>query len=165
MKFGQLIEHNLRNIFFKNHAGNDAGKLDIYFYLYYKNALDKVKASCRHFCFEILWWTLTWTYNKNKFTWYFRLLIQRYAQFLSFINGLGLASPPHFQYVFQENVSCYILLNAQILFSVSLYFLRYWSIFVFSLFSLFVFHYVTSFEISKLSLGILSRHFSTWSQK
>ena len=67
MKFGQLIEHNLRNIFFKNHAENDAGKLDIYFYLYYKNALDEVKASCRHFCFEILWWTLTWTYNKNKF--------------------------------------------------------------------------------------------------
>ena len=27
MKFGQLIEHNVRNIFFKNHAENEAGKL------------------------------------------------------------------------------------------------------------------------------------------
>ena len=27
MKFGHLIEYNVRNTFFKNHAKNDAGRL------------------------------------------------------------------------------------------------------------------------------------------
>ena len=27
MKFGQLIKYNVRNIFFKNHAENEAGRL------------------------------------------------------------------------------------------------------------------------------------------
>ena len=35
MKFGQLIENNKRNIFFKNHAENEAGRLvpDLFLYL------------------------------------------------------------------------------------------------------------------------------------
>ena len=66
MKFGQLIEQNVRNISFKNHAENDGGKLDLDFCLFYKKALYKVKASCQHFSFNIFRWTSTWTYNKNK---------------------------------------------------------------------------------------------------
>ena len=33
MKFGQLIEYNKRNIFFENHAENEAGRLvpDLFF--------------------------------------------------------------------------------------------------------------------------------------
>ena len=49
MKFGQLREYNMRNVFFKNHAENEAGRLlpDLFFFffLFFKKALYEVKAS------------------------------------------------------------------------------------------------------------------------
>ena len=36
MKLGQLIEYNLRNIFFKIHAENEAERLVTDFYLFFK---------------------------------------------------------------------------------------------------------------------------------
>ena len=45
MKFGQLIEYNKKNFFFKNHAENDAGRVVPDFFLLYKKALCKVKTS------------------------------------------------------------------------------------------------------------------------
>ena len=50
--------------------------------------------------------------------------------------GLGLVSPSHFVYVFQEKCfSCYILLTDQISLSVCLYFSKYWVIYVLRLFA------------------------------
>ena len=43
MKFDQLIEYN-RNIFLKNHAENEAGRLVEDSVLFFKKALYKVKA-------------------------------------------------------------------------------------------------------------------------
>ena len=51
MKFGQLIECNLRNIFLQNHAENEAERLVPDFFL--KKALYKVKASGLHLSFHI----------------------------------------------------------------------------------------------------------------
>ena len=42
MKFGQLIEYNVRDIFFKNYTGIDAGRLVKDLFLFLKNALYKV---------------------------------------------------------------------------------------------------------------------------
>ena len=39
MKFGQLIEHLKINIFFKNHAENEAGKAVSDRFLFFKKAL------------------------------------------------------------------------------------------------------------------------------
>ena len=49
---------------------------------------------------------------------------------------LGLVSPPHFMYDFQEKCfSLYILLTGQISLSDCLYFTRYWAICVLQLFA------------------------------
>ena len=45
MNFGQLIEYNKRNIFLKNHAGIEAGRLAPDVLLFFKKSLFKVKAS------------------------------------------------------------------------------------------------------------------------
>ena len=52
MKFGQLIEY-VRNIFFNNHAENEAGRLIPGLFLFFKKALYKVKAGGQHFSFNI----------------------------------------------------------------------------------------------------------------
>ena len=39
MKFGQLIEYPARNIFFKNYAGGEAGKLVSDHFVFLKKAL------------------------------------------------------------------------------------------------------------------------------
>ena len=45
MKFGQLIEHPMRNIFFLNYAENNTGKLVPDHFLFFKKVLHQVKAS------------------------------------------------------------------------------------------------------------------------
>ena len=45
MKFGQLIQYNKRNVFFKIHAENVAGRLAPDLFLFYKKAVYEVKAS------------------------------------------------------------------------------------------------------------------------
>ena len=55
MKFGQLIQWNVRNIFFKSYAGNDAGRLVPDLFLYFKNALYKVKTNGHDLSFNIFW--------------------------------------------------------------------------------------------------------------
>ena len=45
MKFGQLIEYSKGNIFFKNHAENEAGRLVPDLFLFFKKDLYEVKAS------------------------------------------------------------------------------------------------------------------------
>ena len=53
MKFGQAIEHNTRNIFLKNRAENDAGRLAPYLFWFFKKASYNVKASGLQFRFNI----------------------------------------------------------------------------------------------------------------
>ena len=55
MQFGQLIKYNVRNIFFKNDAENDAGRLDLDLFLFANEGFYKVKASGRHLIFNIFW--------------------------------------------------------------------------------------------------------------
>ena len=50
-----LIECNVRNIFFKNYAENEAGRLLPNLFLFFKNALFKVKTSGYDLSFNILW--------------------------------------------------------------------------------------------------------------
>ena len=63
MKFVQLIKYIKRDIFFKNHAENEAERLGTDLYLYFKKALYEVKLSGLQFRFNIV---LNFAYNKNK---------------------------------------------------------------------------------------------------
>ena len=53
MKIGQVIEHNKRNIFFKNYSGTDARRLVLDPFLFFKKALHEVKASGLQLNFNI----------------------------------------------------------------------------------------------------------------
>ena len=66
MKLGELIKCNVRNIFFKNHAENEAGKIILDLFLFFKKPLYKVRASDQHLSLNIVWQTLTRTYINNK---------------------------------------------------------------------------------------------------
>ena len=59
VKFGQLIEYKVRNIFFEIHAENEARKLvpdlSFLFFFFKKEALYNVKASRQHLHFDIFW--------------------------------------------------------------------------------------------------------------
>ena len=66
MKFVQLIEYNVRNILFKNHAENETRELVPDLFLFFKKAIYKAKANGLHLSLTILRYSSTWTYNKNK---------------------------------------------------------------------------------------------------
>ena len=51
MKFGQLLEYNMRNIF--KPAENQAGRLVPDLFLFFKKALFEIKASSQHLRFNI----------------------------------------------------------------------------------------------------------------
>ena len=53
MKFGQLIVYSTKIFIFKNHAENDAKRLVLDLFLFFKKALHKLKASGQHFSFDI----------------------------------------------------------------------------------------------------------------
>ena len=53
MKFGQLMEYNKKNIFFKNHTQNEAGRPVSDLFLFLKKALYKVKTSGLQLSFNI----------------------------------------------------------------------------------------------------------------
>ena len=53
MKFGQFIEYNKTNIFFKNNAEAETGRLVPDLFLFFKIALYEVKASGLEFSFNI----------------------------------------------------------------------------------------------------------------
>ena len=54
MKFGQLTKYNMSNIFLRNHAKNDVGRLNLNLSLFFEKALRTTKASGQHFGFSIL---------------------------------------------------------------------------------------------------------------
>ena len=53
MKFRQVIKYNRRNLFFKTHAENEAGRLVPDLFLFFKKALFEVKASVLQLSFNI----------------------------------------------------------------------------------------------------------------
>ena len=55
MKFGQVIEDKITReiLFFRNHAKNEAGKLVLDLFLFFKKALDEVRASGLQLSFNI----------------------------------------------------------------------------------------------------------------
>ena len=65
MKFGQLIEYNVRNIISKTHAENETGGLVPDPFLFFENVLYVIKASSLH-QFRYISIALNWTYNKSK---------------------------------------------------------------------------------------------------
>ena len=52
MKFDQLIEYDAKNVFFKNHAENEAGKLVPDLFLFFKKALYEVRVNGQHHSFN-----------------------------------------------------------------------------------------------------------------
>ena len=66
IKFGRLIKYWVENIFLKNYAENEVGRLIPELFLFFKKELYKVKVSGQNLSFNIFWQTSTWTYNKNK---------------------------------------------------------------------------------------------------
>ena len=65
MKFGQLIEYNVRNILSKTHAENETGGLVPDPFLFFENVLYVIKASSLH-QFRYISIALNWTYIKSK---------------------------------------------------------------------------------------------------
>ena len=65
MKFGQLKENNMRNIFLQK-SQNEAGRLVLDLFSIFKKALYEVKASGQHLNFQILWYNSIWTFSKNN---------------------------------------------------------------------------------------------------
>ena len=53
VKFDQLIEYNMRNIFFKNHAKIEGGRLVSDLFLFFEKVLHEVKTSGHHLSFSI----------------------------------------------------------------------------------------------------------------
>ena len=53
MKFSQLIEYDKKNIFFKNHAEKEAGRLVPNLFLFFKKALYEEKRSGLQFSVNI----------------------------------------------------------------------------------------------------------------
>ena len=81
MKLGQVIEYNNINIFFKNHAQNEVGRLVPDLFLFFKNVLYEVKSGGLQLNFDIVRQFSVWhTIKTNRVK--LRLLIRRYAQFL-----------------------------------------------------------------------------------
>ena len=62
MKFGQVIECNKRNIFFKNHAENEAERLVLDLFLFFKKALYEIKA----YGLQLSWQTIKTKYKIYK---------------------------------------------------------------------------------------------------
>ena len=54
MKFTQVIEHNMRILFIKNHSENEARKLVPQLFLFFKKALYEVNASGLLLSFNIM---------------------------------------------------------------------------------------------------------------
>ena len=55
MTFVHLIKYNVKNIFLQNNAENEAERLVPDLFLFFKKALNKVKASGHHLSLNIFW--------------------------------------------------------------------------------------------------------------
>ena len=103
MKFGQVIEYNNINIFFKNRVENEVGRLVPDLFLFFKNVLYEVKPGGLQLNFDIVRQFSAWrTIKTNRIK--LRLLIWRYAQFLLLEKGLKVVFLPYFKYDFSRKM-------------------------------------------------------------
>ena len=103
-KFGQLIEHNLRNIFLRKlcrKCGRKTNSRRLFGFL------EKVKISGQHLSLDRFWYTLPWLGNTkiktklyNTSDCYFRYMLN--FQFL--LKSLGSTSPSYFAYNFSRKI-------------------------------------------------------------
>ena len=127
MKFGQLAECNMRNIFMKNHTQNVVEKLFSGSFLINQNWANLWINSLKFYtvCFHRMasWGLLKYIGTKLQST--CSKLFQKIKK------GLELVSLPHFLHdFFKKYFSCSILLTDRISLSVSLYFVIYWATYV-----------------------------------
>ena len=95
MKFGQLIEHNMTNIFLQKHAENKAETSSTPpFAFFFKKAFYKVKMWSAGW-FQYILIALNLEYNKNKLYKTLDYLSSDKLNFDFLEKGLGLVSPPH----------------------------------------------------------------------
>ena len=66
MKFGNLIEYNVRDIFLQKSCRKRCFETSSRPFLFFKNTLHEVKASDQHLSVNIFWYSSTRKYNKNK---------------------------------------------------------------------------------------------------
>ena len=125
-----------KTFFFKHHTEDEPGRNVPDHFLFIKKGLYEVKASDLQFNFNIFWQRSTWnTIETNyKSLDYFRLLIQRYAQFWFFGKWSGTSFFNTF-FVLKKMFARYIVLIGQISLSDCLSFLRCWAICVLQLFA------------------------------
>ena len=116
MKFGQLIEYNKRNIFFKNYTANEAGTVVLDLFLFFRKALHKVKESVLQLFhsnpIHYILTALKLGYNKNKL---YKALDYTPRDILNFEfleKSLGIVSPPHIEYDFSTKMFLVIYLLA-----------------------------------------------------
>ena len=117
MKFGQLIKYSMRNIFFKEHAENEVGRL-LYSrsFLFFKKVLYEIKLRGQHISFLIFWLTSTWTCNINRLYKISDCWPRRMLHFGFIIHWPGTSSFSTFwAWVFQNIFSRYITSSDQIL--------------------------------------------------
>ena len=125
MKFGQLIEHNVRNVFLQKSCRKWVWETSLGLLSVFKKALYKVKASCCHLSFHIFWQISTWVYTKVNFItlqtvdpeiYWISLLVslQRYTE---------TSFPATFCVWFLKKNVSHVLLNDQISLPDCLYFL------------------------------------------
>ena len=55
IKFGQLIEYNMRNILLEKSCRNEVGRIVPDLFFFFKKALYEIKASGQHLSFNIFW--------------------------------------------------------------------------------------------------------------
>ena len=130
MKFGQLIEYNMRNIFFKNHTQNVVDKLFPDPFLKNKNwsYLWMNSLTFYRVCFYCIWscrlsiYVLKLSCAPLTFT--------SIITFLKSKNRSGTSLPASYSAWFLKSkyLSCYILLTDKISLSGCYYFVRYWAI-------------------------------------
>ena len=56
MKFGQLIEYDVRNIFLQKSCGKGGRETTADLYLFFENALYELKANGQHLNLKICWY-------------------------------------------------------------------------------------------------------------
>ena len=99
MKFGQLIEYNVKNFFllkWKKKWGKETSSRLLLIFL--KKALYKVKASNQCLSINIFGWSSTWTYNKSKLYKISYCWCRDMLNFDFLDKDVGLVSPTHFGY-------------------------------------------------------------------
>ena len=114
MKFGQLIEHNNRNIFLQKSCrkwGRETSSRPLFNFFNKTFMLGKSKWSATRFHYVSI--ALKLAYNKNKLFKILHLWSRDMLNFDFLDKGLGKVSPPHLAHEFSTKIasSCILIIN------------------------------------------------------